>query len=148
MLIVLRNFVFRQVKFRGSSSGTKRVAEEEIIEVEDLSAKQQKVDDTTSKTGSQLTIGTFKKPQINRNALGQKSSLANLVKRKTPSTATSTSTFLTSGTTKTATAAATTTSSIETVSKSPAAPKSASSTPNALSLLSGYDNNTDSDDSE
>lgn len=146
---------FRQVKFQGpKASGPKRVAEEVIIEVEDLavSAKQQKLDDPVSTTKpivNQTAIGIFKKPQPNRNGFSQKSSLANLVKRKTTVPATATATAIASTvtaasetSTKTNSTSTGTTSSTSTVSKP------MTSTTNALSLLSGYDNNTDSDDSD
>lgn len=202
-------FHFRQVKFQGAkSTGPKRVAEEVIIEVEDLAAqgKQQKLDDsaaTAKSSVNQTTMGTFKKPQSNRNGFSQKSSLANLVKRKTTVTATATTTGIGSATatatstspkptsaqtettsnfvrpnttltatvtatatgmgaaTVTATVIATATSTSETPinsnsattetpsSTSPDAPKSnVTSTTNALSLLSGYDDLTDSDSND
>lgn len=133
------------MKFRSASSGSKRVAEEEIIEVEDLGSKQPKLNESANKTVSQSAIGTFKKPQINRGGFGQKSSLANLVKRKSTSTATATS----GASSTTASGSSTkndTTSS--TVAVKPSVDKPATSSTNALSLLSGYDNYTDSDESE
>lgn len=137
--------MWRQVKFRSSNSGPKRVAEEEIIEVEDLSGKLRKVDDTSDRIESRLSIGTFKKPQINRS--GQKSTLANLVKRKTTATATATTTSTATVTSKPTNNGETTSSAIP-PSVNLIAPKPISNTSNGLSLLSGYDNNTDSDDSE
>lgn len=135
------------MKFRSSSIGPKRVAEEEIIEVEDLAAKQQKLDQSANKKVNQLSIGTFKKPQVNRNGPGQKSALANLVKRKTATTATSTTSGpCTSTTSENSTKDDAVTST--TTGEKPSASKPATSTTNALSLLSGYDNSTDSDDSE
>lgn len=148
---------FRQVKFQGAkTSGSKRVAEEVILEVEDLAAsaeKQQKFDDSVTAVKpivNQTAIGTFKKPQTSRNGFSQKSLMANLVKRKTPATATVTATTTTTepampatatseNTTKTSSTRTETTSSTSTVAKP---------TTNALSLLSSYDNNTDSDDSD
>lgn len=135
------------MKFRSSSIGPKRVAEEEIIEVEDLAAKKQKLDQSANKKVNQLSIGTFKKPQVNRNGPGQKSALANLVKRKTTPTATSTTSGpCTSTTSENSTKDDAVTST--TTGEKPSASKPATSTTNALSLLSGYDNSTDSDDSE
>lgn len=148
--------VLRQVKFQGAkTSGPKRVAEEVILEVEDLAAsaeKQQKFDDSVTAVKpivNQTAIGTFKKPQTSRNGFSQKSLMANLVKRKTSATATATVTTPTApamaataapeNTTKTSSTSTETTSSTSTVAKP---------TTNALSLLSGYDNNTDSDDSD
>lgn len=140
------------MKFQGpKTSGPKRVAEEVIIEVEDLaaaSAKQQKFDESVSvarPVASQTAIGTFKKPQINRNGFSQKSSLANLVKRKTTATATSTAaTTATTGTSETSTKTPNPTNTVSTSGAS----KPTTNTTNALSLLSGYDNYSDSDDSD
>lgn len=151
------HFAFRrQVKFQGAkTSGPKRVAEEVILEVEDLaaSAKQQKLDDTVPAVkpiANQTTFGSFKKPQ-NRNGFSQKSSLANLVKRKTTATVTATATAPTA----TATATATSTSGTPTDSTNEVlstgtstASKPTTNTTNALSLLSGYDNYSDSDNSD
>lgn len=155
----LSSYIFRQVKFQGAkTSGPKRVAEEVIIEVEDLaaSAKQQKLDESATAAkpiGNQAAIGTFKKPQTNRNGFSQRSALANLVKRKTTATATATATIP-------ATATTATTATSETTTKSPnptnavttlgasTATKPTTNTTNALSLLSGYDNYSDSDDSD
>lgn len=148
MFYFLLSIHFRQVKFQGAkANGPKRVAEEVIIEVEDLaaSAKQQKIDDpisTAKPIANQTSIGIFKKPQSNRNGLSQKSLLANLVKRKTTVTATATATASSETSTKSNSTATETTSSTSTASKP------TTSTTNALSLLSGYDNNTDSDDSD
>lgn len=148
MYLFVYHIYFRQVKFQGAkTSGPKRVAEEVILEVEDLaaSAKHQKLDDSVSTAKpilNQTSIGTFKKPQTNRNGFSQKSSLANLVKRKTTATTTATATTTTptsETSTKTNSTSTETTSSTSTASKP---------TTNALSLLSGYDNNTDSDDSD
>lgn len=143
--------IFRQVKFQGAkTAGPKRVAEEVIIEVEDLaaSAKQQKLDEsaasTTKPMGNQSAIGTFKKPQTNRNGFSQKSSLANLIKRKTPTTATATATTATTVITETPDS----TNSTVTASNTSTAAKPPTNTTNALSLLSGYDNYSDSDDSD
>lgn len=148
LIIIVYLFHFRQVKFHGSggSSGLKRVAEEEIIEVEDLAAKQTKPSIETDKKSSQFSMGSFKKPQTNRIGLGQKSSLANLVKRK-PIAPTSTATSATA--TKNASVTATETvanipSSAPTAAPLQQAAKAASIT-NALSLLGRYDSNSDSD---
>lgn len=127
------------------------MAEEVIIEVEDLaaSAKQQKLDDTTSTakpTVNQSAIGTFKKPQTNRNGFSQKSSLANLVKRKTPGVATSTATA--TATTPTATSETSTKPIATSTDTASSTSTTSKPTTNALSLLSGYDNNTDSDESD
>lgn len=159
---VLLPYLFRQVKFQAAKSdGPKRVAEEVILEVEDLAAtataaKQQKMDGeattSTKPIANQAAVGTFKRPQVNRNGFSQKSSLANLVKPKARFTATATTTTTSPATSTVAPVTETsiksdrpnasdTGSSTSTVSK-PA------NTTNALSLLSGYDNNTDSDDSD
>lgn len=139
---------FRQVKFQvAKTNGPKRVAEEVIVEVEDMAetaAKQQKFDDATPAAKpiqNKIAIGSFKKPQINRNGFSQKSSLANLVKRKSAVTATATTATLTSET-------STKISSTTSTEISSSASKPTATTTNALSLLSGYDNCTDSDDSD
>lgn len=149
---------FRQIKFHGSSAtGTKRVAEEEIIEVEDLAVKKHKPNNDSDKRSNQFTAGTFKKPQVSKIGLNQKSALANLVKRKTPATATTATVTATTTTTATATATATVAApsrnsqTSESTSSKPApkpSTQTAPSAPNALSLLSGYDNYSDSDESE
>ncbi|XP_055318782.1 splicing factor YJU2 [Sitodiplosis mosellana] len=129
----------KQVKFHGSGgSVVKRVAEEQIIEVEDLAAKQSKPTIDTEKKSSQFSLGTFKKPQTSRIGFGQKSSLANLVKRKsvTP-TSTTTSVTVTKNTSVSTTEAV--------VDKPSPPPAKVTSTTNALSLLGGYDSNSDSD---
>lgn len=135
------------MKFHGSnSSGGKRVAEEEIIEVEDMAIKQPKLDAKIEKKPTQLTTETFKKPQNNRIKAHHKSSLVNLVKRKSSITSTTTSDRSTTSTaiklcetvsTKTVTPLL---SSLSSPSPSPAAVS------NALSMLGGY--NSNSDDSE
>lgn len=125
------------MKFRSSNSGPKRVAVEEIIEVEDLAAKQQKLNDSANNTEIEPKIGSFKKPQINRSGFVTKSSLANLVKRK-PQTQTATS----------ASGPSTSTTSGSSTKTDESTSKPSASATNALSLLSGYDNNTDSDESE
>lgn len=165
---------FRKIKFHGSSAtGTKRVAEEEIIEVEDLAVKKHKPNNDSDKRSNQFTAGTFKKPQVSKIGLNQKSALANLVKRKTPATATTATVTATTTTTASATATATATAlstaratatatatvaapsrnsqTSESTSSKPApkpSTQTAPSAPNALSLLSGYDNYSDSDESE
>lgn len=149
---------FRKIKFHGSSAtGTKRVAEEEIIEVEDLAVKKHKPNNDSDKRSNQFTAGTFKKPQVSKIGLNQKSALANLVKRKTPATATTATVTATTTTTATATATATVAApsrnsqTSESTSSKPApkpSTQTALSAPNALSLLSGYDNYSDSDESE
>lgn len=150
-------FSTRQVKFQSTSNGgVKRVAEEEIVEVEDLAAKQQKtVFSDAAKKGSTLTIGSFKKPQPNRSALSQKSVLANLVKRKPNSTTTSASTSTSStaeithkATTESATSSSgSTTQAKPSTTPAPAPTAVVSNSTNGLSLLSGYDC-SDSDESE
>lgn len=149
LLIIVYLLHFRQVKFHSGSagsSGLKRVAEEEIIEVEDLAAKQSKPSIDTEKKSTQFSIGSFKKPQTNRIGLGPKSSLANLVKRK-PITSTSTATSATA--TNNASVAATATVANKPSPSPTSAPlqpaAKAASTTNALSLLGGYDSNSDSD---
>lgn len=139
---------FRQVKFQAAkTNGPKRVAEEVIVEVEDMAetaAKQQKFDDAppaAKPIENKITIGSFKKPQTNRNGFSQKSALANLVKRKPAVTATATAATVTSE-------ISTKTSSITSTETSSSTSKPTATTTNALSLLSGYDNCTDSDDSD
>lgn len=142
--------ICRQVKFHGSTvGGTKRVAEEEIIEVEDLAAKQAKPSIETSKTQSQLSIGlgTFKRPQTTRPALGAKSLLANLVKRKPIATISTTTSLTASTDTNVSTTETSTNKSLPAPSK-PAIAVAGASTTNALSLLGGYDSNSDSDASD
>lgn len=153
------NFVhiFRQLKFHKSSSGgAKRVAEEEILEIEDFATKRTTPLSSAEQKPAQstLSIGTFKKPANARTGLSQKSSLANLVRRKPTNTTTSTSSS-TNSISETVTAAKpptndtnpndTNNSTKPSASTSIAAP--ATNKPNALSLLSGYDC-SDSDESE
>lgn len=129
------------MKFHSGAGGVgvKRVAEEEIIEVEDLGAKQPKSSKESEKRSGQLSIGSFKKPV----GLGQKFSLANLVKRKTTSASSiSSSSFGTS------TDATNTETNVNKPTNSVSSSQPAPSKPNALSLLSGYDNTSDSDGSE
>lgn len=131
---ILIDYHCRQVKFQNSvpiSSATKRVAEEEIIEVEDLAKRQYKQNENNDQP-SGSTVHTFKKPQISKPNTATKSSLVksslvNLVKRKTP-TATQVSTPNTS-------------QPKEPIKVAVTQPTTA----NALSLLSGYD---DSDSNE
>lgn len=124
-------FDFRQVKFHNSSASNakKRIAEEEIVEVEDLASKQAKVNQPTS--------SGFKKPQNIRNGLNSKLLLSNLVRRKPAASSTcpsESSVKLSTSLTKA--------ESNE--------PSSSSSQPPAsgLSLLSSYSSNSNSDDSE
>lgn len=140
------SFHFRQVKFHGSSlGGVKRVAEEEIIEVEDLAAKQSKPNflvENDKKPSQPSSIGLFRKPQTVRPGLGAKSSLAYLVKRK-PVAATSTTTSAAATNNINVSTMETTTKKTPSLSTQPA-----TSTTNALSLLGGYDSNSDSDASD
>lgn len=114
-------------------AGTKRVASEEIIEVEDLS-KKSKGDDgpstssTTSDATDELITEKFAKPSskpISVGGLSSRNSMKNLVKRKSDNATI--------------------------VSQSPAKPAADPATKpastNALTLLAGYDNASDSDSS-
>lgn len=65
----------------------KRVAEEEVLEIEDLSKKQFKPSEP-KKPNEPLGL-QFKRPAAAKS-IGIRASMANLVKRKTPSTATTT----------------------------------------------------------
>lgn len=141
------HFIFiihRQVKFKSSSSGagTKRVAEEEIIEVEDLAKKQTKLNEIESKK-----VDIFKKPALSKKSLGIKSSLANLVRRKEPCTSTSTSsTSLTVDNSKSEGQNKTILETMNVPAKlNPALNQPTTAKTNALSLLSGYDDDSDSD---
>lgn len=128
----------------GTGTGVKRVAEEEVLEIEDLSKKQFKPNEP--KNTINQTALTFKKPAVTKS-LGIKASMANLVKRKAPPTATTT-------TSDSANAGTATTSNIQATPPTATASASASTTPilttnkpNALALLGGY-NDSDSNDSD
>lgn len=129
----------------------KRVAEEEIIEVEDLAAKQTKLDDEKgNSSGSQVSTSMFKRPTAtNRNGLNQKSAFANLVKRKsTTTTSTTTSEPSAKSSVSSEITANNPTGLTATTTSTPANGNDAPKT-NALSLLgSSYDNCTDSDESD
>lgn len=147
-------FPYRNIKFH-NNTGTKRVASEEIIEVDDLSAKKannsvfsvsstinaKQNASSSSATTSSILSHKFLKPQISIGSLSNnKNSLKNLVKRKT---ATKIETNTAAHTSETATISTTPddqpqTTSIQNESKT-VAPKS-----NALSLLCGYDDEDDS----
>lgn len=151
--------IFRQLKFHNiGTGGAKRVTEEEIIEIEDFATKRTKPFTSAEQkpTQSTLSVGSFKKPVTVRMGLSQKSSLANLVKRK--STTTTTSASLNANPVRipesisAAKSPTNDTNSIDTSnpSKPSASPSPAAlvqSKPNALSLLSGYVC-SDSDESE
>lgn len=118
-----------------TSGGTKRVAEEEIIEVEDLAKRQFKPNASNDKS-TVPPLNAFKKPQNNKPSSSGKSSLVNLVKRKVTNSTTSSTVTLPSK--------SNTESSASKVTAQTSTPVSQPST-NALSLLSGYD---DSDSNE
>lgn len=126
---------YRQVKFKtpASSGGVKRVAEEEILEVEDLAKKPHKSDEIEVKSASKPPVNICKSAPTAKIGLSSKATLANLVRRKPASTTISTPVN---------TVAAATQSSTTTASKP------ATSNSNALSLLSGYDNDSDSNESD
>lgn len=77
------------MKFQSSSctsSGIKRVAEEEIIEVEDLAKKQYKPNENNDKPSASVPSGnsvshSFKKPQTNKPISATKSSIIMGIKR-------------------------------------------------------------------
>lgn len=154
---------FRQVKFHNNRpTGNKRVASEEIIEIEDLAKRKHGDTELAEEKASSSDTIMFKEPakrdipkftKINSTSISvgglssKKSILKNLVKKKPVQTTTdppmsSTAPVITSTVTST-----TSTSSISASSKV-SEPKPGSA-PNALSLLAGYDNNnSDSDCSD
>lgn len=169
-------FFFRQVKFHGQSNsgGTKRVASEEIIEIEDLSKRSRDGDNestSVSNTGARGGIHALAKPQssdeITRKPTESKfakpmsisvgamsngrNAMKNLVKRKTAETVTSTSTN-SSTTVEVSSSSNNSTSgreSAENSAKATSASTNSKPMPSGLSLLAGYDDNSSgSDDSD
>lgn len=108
------------------------MAEEEIIEVEDLSSRKFK--SIEEKPKEVATSSIFKKPPATKVGSTSKSSLANLVKRKVPASATETKN--TSTTVTQSTSSASNSNQLTAVSQP---------TSSALSLLSGYDDSDESD---
>lgn len=134
--------IFRQVKFQSSStisSGTKRVAEEEILEEENLAKHQYKSYNNDDKPIAQST--NAKKTQTNKPNITIKSTLANLVKRKSTATVTSIN--------KNNTASVETSKNAikDTLPTQMADNQPSTSIGTALSLLSGYEN-SDSNESD
>lgn len=170
---VLPNFFCRrQVKFHGQSKigGTKRVASEEIIEIEDLAKRTRNGDDDgegTNRVGGSNevpskspsteeiirkpteTVTKFAKPMnISVGAMSTgRNAMKNLVKRKTVETVTSanssTSTVLSPSSTNTNSASASA-SAAETVEKPEKTTPNSKPMPNGLSLLAGYDDDDSS----
>lgn len=141
------NLIYRQIKFQNKSSGSgiKRVAAEEVLEIEDLSTKQFKPNENP-KTATNLGLATFAKPAPKKPILSNKASLANLVKRKTPATSTSTdSAHATSVSNNSSNASNSSAPSASIQSSNTAV--TTSNKPNALSLLGSY-NDSDSNDSD
>lgn len=133
-------FIYRKIKFKIPSTTTKRVASEEIIEVEDMSKRSRSDDENGTKStnerkrkdegeksddvASDLLITKYTKPTTSKTiSIGSLSTnrnlLKNLVKRKPIAEATAT------------------------VTSNKNEPKPSS----ALSLLAGYDQGSDSDSS-
>lgn len=112
------------------------MAQEEIIEVEDLAKKPHKSDVFVEP--KPLTKPSIAKPSNTKIGFNSKASLVNLVKRKPAATVSSTS----------ATATTTTNVSNAANTKTPSEPRPAASSLNALSLLSGYDDGSDSSESD
>lgn len=108
------------------------MAEEEIIEVEDLASRKFK--SIEEKPKEVATSSIFKKPPAKKGASTSKSSLMNLVKRKVSPAATETK--------NTSIAATKSTSSASNSNQSTAVSQPTSS---ALSLLSGYNDSDESD---
>lgn len=108
------------------------MAEEEIIEVENFANRKLKLIDEKPKEIATSSI--FKKPSATKISSTSKSSLANLVKRKVPPSATETKNTLTTETKSTSSASN---------SNQPTAVSQPTSS--ALSLLSGYDDSDESD---
>lgn len=108
------------------------MAEEEIIEVEDLASRKFK--SIEEKPKEVATSSIFKKPPATKVGSTSKSSLTNLVKRKVPPSATETKNASTTETKSTPSAS---NSNQSIVVRQPAS--------SALSLLSGYDDSDESD---
>lgn len=161
-------FLFRQVKFHGQSTsgGNKRVASEEIIEIEDLAKRSRDDDgdgnnstnDAPAKTlptdeivrkPTELTIKFAKPMNISVGAMSNgRNAMKNLVKRKPVETATPASAAISSTITSTVVSSAAT-SRLDSVENKINTTSNSTPTPSGLSLLAGYeDDSTGSDDSD
>lgn len=146
-------FYFRNTKFVNKSGSAKRVASEEIIEVEEY-GKKPNLEAPSTSTSSASTVTTekiaatkagtsntsslnhkFVRPSISVGGLSNsKSVLKNLVKKKTNDVPDKT--------------VCTTAKSTDTTSMNTVAATKPGNSSNALSLLAGYDDYSDSDDSD
>lgn len=157
-------FLFRQVKFHGQSSsggGNKRVASEEIIEIEDL-AKRSRDDDGEENNSTNdapakalLTDEIVRKPSesttkfakpmnISVGAMSNgRNSLKNLVKRKTVS---ATPASAVSSTSTSTVVSSTATSHPDPIENDKKPTSNNTPTPSGLSLLAGYDDDSSGSD--
>lgn len=167
--LIIITLIFRHMKFhnRPTTSGTKRVASEEIIEIEDLAKRSFKKDDEGDATERAEVINNSKKISGNDSNASAKLGIAiknvkppsstsisvgglsssrnlmkNLVKKKPAETVTS-STLNSVGVSESSTNTTENNKSLATSTNI-----NSNSSGNALSLLAGYDDDSDSNNSD